>query len=187
MILSSGKLNSHLCRKFLSSTQRNSNLLIGFQQNWVRALFFFFQVVFIRVSYYRFYILSDIPVILPPEDELVFTDRHLGQGLQASETELPNNESTGKQEVFWIILLFFFLLESYLLFSFFLGFIKFKVSSLPQFNEVAMAQLEVMGFPAIRCQKALLATGNQDPEAAMEWLFGHMEDPGTFPCAILLQ
>jgi len=21
--------------------------------------------------------------------------------------------------------------------------------------------------------------GNQDPEAAMEWLFGHMEDPGT--------
>ena len=36
-----------------------------------------------------------------------------------------------------------------------------------------------MGFPTIRCQKALLATGNQDPEAAMEWLFGHMEDPGT--------
>jgi ubiquitin carboxyl-terminal hydrolase 5/13 len=42
-----------------------------------------------------------------------------------------------------------------------------------------MAQLEAMGFPTIRCQKALLATGNQDPEAAMEWLFGHMEDPGT--------
>ena len=35
-----------------------------------------------------------------------------------------------------------------------------------------------MGFPPIRCQKALLATGNSDPEAAMEWLFAHMEDPG---------
>lgn len=40
-----------------------------------------------------------------------------------------------------------------------------------------MAQLEAMGFPTIRCQKALLATGNSDPEAAMNWLFEHMEDP----------
>lgn len=44
-------------------------------------------------------------------------------------------------------------------------------------NEAAMAQLEAMGFPNVRCQKALLATGNQDPNAAMEWLFQHMEDP----------
>ena len=36
-----------------------------------------------------------------------------------------------------------------------------------------------MGFPLVRCQKALLATGNSDPEAAMEWLFAHMDDPGT--------
>jgi len=50
-------------------------------------------------------------------------------------------------------------------------------SSQPQFNEAAMAQLEAMGFPTIRCQKALLATGNRDPEAAMEWLFAHMDDP----------
>lgn len=42
-----------------------------------------------------------------------------------------------------------------------------------------MAQLEGMGFPTVRCQKALLATGNADPNAAMEWLFAHMEDPGT--------
>ena len=41
-----------------------------------------------------------------------------------------------------------------------------------------MAQLEAMGFPTIRCKKALLATGNSDPEAAMEWLFSHMDDPG---------
>jgi ubiquitin carboxyl-terminal hydrolase 5/13 len=37
-----------------------------------------------------------------------------------------------------------------------------------------------MGFPLVRCQKALLATGNSDPEAAMEWLFIHMEDPGAY-------
>ncbi|EAU87111.2 ubiquitin carboxyl-terminal hydrolase 14 [Coprinopsis cinerea okayama7 len=48
---------------------------------------------------------------------------------------------------------------------------------LPEFNAAAMAQLEGMGFPTVRCQKALLATGNSDPEAAMEWLFAHMEDP----------
>ena len=52
--------------------------------------------------------------------------------------------------------------------------------ALPEFNQAALAQLEAMGFPLIRCQKALLATGNSDPEAAMEWLFAHMEDPGTF-------
>ena len=40
-----------------------------------------------------------------------------------------------------------------------------------------MAQLEGMGFPTVRCQKALLATGNADAEAAMEWLFAHMDDP----------
>jgi uncharacterized UBP type Zn finger protein len=43
-----------------------------------------------------------------------------------------------------------------------------------------------MGFPEIRCQKALLATGNSDPEAAMEWLFAHMEDPGKFFHDLLL-
>ncbi|KAF8557222.1 ubiquitinyl hydrolase [Imleria badia] len=49
--------------------------------------------------------------------------------------------------------------------------------SLPQFDAEAMAQLEGMGFPPVRCQKALLATGNAGAEAAMEWLFNHMEDP----------
>jgi len=51
-------------------------------------------------------------------------------------------------------------------------------SGLPEFNAEAMDQLEGMGFPKVRCQKALLATGNADPTAAMEWLFAHMEDPG---------
>lgn len=42
-----------------------------------------------------------------------------------------------------------------------------------------MAMLEGMGFPTIRCQKALLATGNSDVDAATNWLFEHMEDPGV--------
>ena len=44
------------------------------------------------------------------------------------------------------------------------------------FNEDAMNQLQGMGFPEVRCQRALLATGNADAEAAMNWLFAHMED-----------
>ncbi|KAG0652112.1 Ubiquitin-specific-processing protease 14 [Hyphodiscus hymeniophilus] len=44
-------------------------------------------------------------------------------------------------------------------------------------NEAAVQQLEGMGFPRNRCEKALHATGNSDANAAMEWLFTHMEDP----------
>ncbi|KAL8968619.1 MAG: hypothetical protein Q9183_002377 [Haloplaca sp. 2 TL-2023] len=44
-------------------------------------------------------------------------------------------------------------------------------------NEGALEQLEAMGFPRVRCEKALHATGNSDAEAAMNWLFSHMEDP----------
>ena len=51
-------------------------------------------------------------------------------------------------------------------------------SSNPNFapNEAALAQLEGMGFPRVRSEKALHATGNSDAEAAMNWLFAHMED-----------
>ena len=44
-------------------------------------------------------------------------------------------------------------------------------------NQTALEQLEGMGFPRVRCEKALHATGNADAEAAMNWLFAHMEDP----------
>ncbi len=44
-------------------------------------------------------------------------------------------------------------------------------------NEPALIQLEAMGFPRVRCEKALHATGNTDAETAMAWLFEHMEDP----------
>ncbi|XXH03243.1 Mitotic spindle checkpoint component mad2 [Hypoxylon texense] len=44
-------------------------------------------------------------------------------------------------------------------------------------NEGALDGLMAMGFPRNRCEKALHATGNSDANEAMEWLFGHMEDP----------
>jgi len=44
-------------------------------------------------------------------------------------------------------------------------------------NAEALASLEGMGFPRVRCEKALHATGNADVEAASNWLFQHMEDP----------
>ncbi|KAH0826369.1 hypothetical protein J3R83DRAFT_5331 [Lanmaoa asiatica] len=74
-------------------------------------------------------------------------DGYVGKGLQAGEEELP--DGTGSS----------------------------SATSLPQFDAEAMAQLEGMGFPTVRCQRALLATGNSSAEAAMEWLFNHMEDP----------
>lgn len=51
-------------------------------------------------------------------------------------------------------------------------------SSAPAFtpNEAGMAYLTAMGFPEPRCEKALFNTGNSDPEAAMNWLFAHIED-----------
>ncbi|KAK9461210.1 uncharacterized protein V1516DRAFT_675289 [Lipomyces oligophaga] len=44
-------------------------------------------------------------------------------------------------------------------------------------NEGIMSVLEGMGFPTVRCEKACYYTGNSDPDAAMSWLFAHMDDP----------
>ncbi|KAE8144286.1 hypothetical protein BDV25DRAFT_167187 [Aspergillus avenaceus] len=43
-------------------------------------------------------------------------------------------------------------------------------------NQLAFDQLLSMGFPVNRCEKALYKTGNSDLEAAMNWLFAHIED-----------
>jgi ubiquitin carboxyl-terminal hydrolase 5/13 len=50
------------------------------------------------------------------------------------------------------------------------------VDSLPALNEAAYAQLQEMGFPAPRAEKALRMTGNESADVAMQWLFEHMED-----------
>lgn len=44
-------------------------------------------------------------------------------------------------------------------------------------DQASLDMLLSMGFPTLRCEKALRATGNSDAEAAMNWLFAHMEDP----------
>ncbi|KAI8819941.1 uncharacterized protein EV422DRAFT_532891 [Fimicolochytrium jonesii] len=58
----------------------------------------------------------------------------------------------------------------------------------PQVDPEALAQLVAMGFPEVRCIKALVKTGNAGAEVAMGWLFEHMEDadiddPITAPSA----
>ncbi|OWZ19888.1 Ubiquitin carboxyl-terminal hydrolase [Phytophthora megakarya] len=44
-------------------------------------------------------------------------------------------------------------------------------------DEVLVAQLVSMGFSENGCKRAAIATGNSNAEAAMEWIFSHMEDP----------
>ncbi|KAL2802289.1 hypothetical protein BJX63DRAFT_415456 [Aspergillus granulosus] len=46
-----------------------------------------------------------------------------------------------------------------------------------QANADLLGQLLGMGFPEVRCEKALYLTGNSDMEAAMNWLLSHMDDP----------
>lgn len=48
----------------------------------------------------------------------------------------------------------------------------------PSFDPATVAGLMDMGFTENRCKRALLATGNSSAEAAMEWVFSHMEDAG---------
>ncbi|CAI9088609.1 OLC1v1022989C2 [Oldenlandia corymbosa var. corymbosa] len=50
----------------------------------------------------------------------------------------------------------------------------------PNADETIVAQLASMGFSHIRCQKAAINTNNVGVEEAMNWLFAHMDDPGTF-------
>ncbi|KAJ2365481.1 ubiquitin C-terminal hydrolase Ubp14 [Coemansia sp. RSA 2610] len=47
----------------------------------------------------------------------------------------------------------------------------------PAVDEAVVAQLESMGFPRARCVKAVRKTGNTGAEAAMNWVFEHMDDP----------
>ncbi|KAI0271314.1 ubiquitin carboxyl-terminal hydrolase 14 [Gloeopeniophorella convolvens] len=51
------------------------------------------------------------------------------------------------------------------------------VAAEPPVDADALAQLEGMGFPRARCERALRATSGQGAEAAMEWLLTHMDDP----------
>lgn len=81
-------------------------------------------------------------------DEAVSFDAYKSKGLQDGEELLPEDADSGSAATNkWVP------------------------------NEGALSMLEAMGFPRVRCEKALHATGNADPEAASNWLFSHMEDP----------
>ncbi|KAK3375645.1 hypothetical protein B0T24DRAFT_616734 [Lasiosphaeria ovina] len=80
-------------------------------------------------------------------DEPFSLDDYLSPGLQPSEESLPEDSAAA--------------------------------GGAPAFvpHAESLAMLEGMGFPRVRCDKALHATGNSDGNAAMEWLFAHMDDP----------
>ncbi|KAL6710540.1 ubiquitin C-terminal hydrolase Ubp14 [Coniothyrium glycines] len=90
---------------------------------------------------------QDVPVIV--DDEPFSFDAYKSNGLAEGEELLPEDADTGAA----------------------------GSSSRWTPNEAALSMLEAMGFPRVRCEKALHATGNEDPEAASNWLFAHMEDP----------
>ncbi|KAF2711451.1 ubiquitin thiolesterase [Pleomassaria siparia CBS 279.74] len=90
---------------------------------------------------------QDVPVIV---DDVPFSfDAYKSSGLQEGEVPFPEDDDTG------------------------------SAGGAPKWapNEAALSMLEAMGFPRVRCEKALHATGNADPDAASNWLFAHMEDP----------
>jgi ubiquitin carboxyl-terminal hydrolase 5/13 len=88
----------------------------------------------------------NVPILVTMEGLVL--DKYLGHGKREDEVELPASSGGGD-----------------------------GVSRAITFDAGAMSQLTGMGFPEIRCQRALLATGNtSDAEAAMNWLFAHMED-----------
>lgn len=89
----------------------------------------------------------DIPVQV--NDEPFDMSVYMSHGLAPGEEELPEDANVG-------------------------GSTNSANSFVP--NEGALIQLESMGFPRVRCEKALHATGNADAEAAMNWLFSHMDD-----------
>ena len=89
----------------------------------------------------------DVPVIVG--DDAIDFSQYQSHGLQDSEELLPEDAEVGAG----------------------------ASSNKFEPNELALAQLEAMGFPRVRCEKALKATGNADAEAASNWLFEHMEDP----------
>ena len=80
------------------------------------------------------------------EDAPFSLDNYMSKGLQPGEEELPEDATEGSSQP------------------------KF-VPHLP-----SMQTLQEMGFPEVRCVKALYSTGNADADAAMNWIFAHMDD-----------
>ncbi|PJF17033.1 hypothetical protein PSACC_03157 [Paramicrosporidium saccamoebae] len=46
----------------------------------------------------------------------------------------------------------------------------------PSVDEAVLMELTGMGFPLAKCKKAIIETGNSGSEAALNWIFEHMDD-----------
>ena len=114
-----------------------------------RSLFKTFPAV-LAVNARRFELVNWVPtkqdVPVIVNDEPFSFDDYKSNGLSEGEQLLPDDTDTGGSSNRWVP------------------------------NEAALSMLEAMGFPRVRCEKALHATGNEDPEAASNWLFSHMDD-----------
>jgi len=84
--------------------------------------------------------------LIVPESPINFSRYLVPRGIQPGEHPLPDETTSG------------------------------STSSLPPLNESASQQIQEMGFSAIQAEKALRMTGNSSAEAAMQWLFEHIED-----------
>ena len=93
---------------------------------------------------------QDVPVIVG--DDVFDFEPYRTSGKQADEEELPEDVDAGA------------------------GAGKGGAAAFAP-NEVALEMLMGMGFPKVRCEKALQATGNAEPDMAAAWLFEHMDDP----------
>ncbi|PWZ02709.1 ubiquitinyl hydrolase [Testicularia cyperi] len=120
-----------------------------------RTLFISFPEV-LAVQVRRFQLINWVPqkVAVPIQVPLEpFTlDRYLSPGRQPDEEELPEDEQTTS------------------------GTGAGAASGEPDWDAATLSQLTSMGFPELRCKKAILATGMGDAETAMNWLFAHMDD-----------
>lgn len=114
-----------------------------------KSMFKTFPAV-LAVNARRFEIVNWVPtkqdVPVIVDDEPFSFDAYKSKGLQEGEEPLPEDADSGSAANRWVP------------------------------NEAALSMLEAMGFPRVRCEKALHATGNSDPEAASNWLFAHMDD-----------
>jgi ubiquitin carboxyl-terminal hydrolase 5/13 len=114
-----------------------------------RSLFKTFPEV-LAVNARRFVLINWVPtkvnVAVVVGDEPFLLDNYKSAGRQDSEELLPEDANAGGSKLTFTA------------------------------NADAVQQLEGMGFPRNRCEKALHATGNADANTAMEWLFAHMED-----------
>lgn len=115
-----------------------------------KSMFKTFPAV-LAVNARRFELVNWVPtkqdVPVIVDDEPFSFDAYKSKGLVDGEELLPEDADTGSSSNQWVP------------------------------NEAALSMLEAMGFPRVRCEKALHATGNEDPEAASNWLFSHMDDP----------